>query len=72
MTGQSFRHDLDYVWELIETAQVPFLLDAIIHTVEGVGVPMVVTGHFLSEWLVDRVCPDFLWHLETQALRKSA
>lgn len=71
VSGHSFRHDLEHVWELIETDQVPFLLEAIVHTVEHVGVPWVMCGHHLSEWLVDRTCPDWLWHFETQA-RKSA
>lgn len=70
--GDSFHHDLKYVWQLIETDQVPFLVEAVVHTVAGVGVPMLITGHYLSEWLIDRMCPDWIWHFETQALRKSA
>ena len=72
MTGRSFYRDLEHAWMLIETGQVPFTLRAIVHTVEGIGVPMVVTGHHLSAWLVDRSWPDWMWHFSTQAMRKSA
>src|SRR5436309_2317982 len=70
--GESFHYDLEYVWELIQTDQVPFPHEAIVHTLSEVPVPMLITGNYLSEWLVDRTCPDWIWHFKTQAMKRSA
>jgi hypothetical protein len=71
--GDSFIGDLRYVKELIATGQVPFTIDAIVHWLNGLNVPMILVGHFLSEWVIAGVLPDYLWHFTGQALlRKSA
>ena len=71
VTGDSFIADLRHVKKLIEIDQVPFLVNAIVHRVNGVDVPMVLVGHYLSEWLIAGVLPDYIWHFTTQALRKA-
>lgn len=70
--GDDFHHDLQHVRELIDTGEVPWSLDTIIHQTPHVGVPMLVRGHVLSEWMIDPAgCPDWIWHFETKARRSA-
>jgi hypothetical protein len=73
VTGRNFIRDLRAVKLVIETGQIPvFTIEAIVYRPIGLDVPTVMRGHVLSEWMIDGSWPDWLWHFQIEAIKKSA